>query len=273
MFLGKPLAVTAFCLSSCIFLSTHALAASPAACDAQGAYVGAFGGFLWPYHTDATQTGTAFYPPISGGTLHVKASGNVDSSTSGLGGVHAGYAWPSHLSISNWEMMSAAELEGYYFSTVQKTELFDPASRVPEHTFEDKLPTNSGVFLVNGVFDFNNGLTTLHPYVGAGVGAAIMSVSGADSEQVSPPELRVNHFNGSKSDSSWVFAAQAKAGVRWYLNQQWRLLAEYRYLYLSSSDYTFGPTQYPSHVATSKWNLRINDLGYSEGVVGVEYAL
>jgi hypothetical protein len=49
--------------------------------------------------------------------------------------------------------------------------------------------------------------------VGAGIGAGVLSISDADSLQVSPREPGINHYNSNRNSSDVTFAAQVKAGL------------------------------------------------------------
>ena len=108
------------------------------------------------------------------------------------------------------------------------------------------------------------------------MGAAITSVSKADSAQYSPgaPELSpyINHFNSNTNASSSSFAAQAKVGIRAEIFDQISVFAEYRYLYVSATNYTFGSTVYPGiHSQTSVWDSHFSASNFHSGVLGFEY--
>jgi hypothetical protein len=47
--------------------------------------------------------------------------------------------------------------------------------------------------------------------------------------------------------------------------------AEYRYLSVDSTDYTFGSAVYAEHSLTNNWNLMSDSMGIHNGLVGVEY--
>jgi opacity protein-like surface antigen len=241
-----------------------------------GIYAGAFGGWAHSGNNNIAQNGIAFYSIARGGPLIVKAKGNAGGS-SGVGGLHIGYEWPawpqsSDSSVSN--LTPAIELEGYYFKNTQRGTLLNPTIRIPKHTFHDSFPMDTGVFLANSILTFNTPYVTwLSPYLGAGIGAAVISISGANSKQVNPLEPGINHFNSNTHASSWTFAAQLKAGLRFNLSNNWRLFAEYRFLQLSPTNYTFGSTQYPTHVPTSKWNVNFGSMINNMGTAGIEYSI
>lgn len=237
-------------------------------------YVGAFGGGGYSNYGSLSQRGIAFFSAERGGPLNVNATGNANNKSAWIAGLHAGREWQGW-SICNgcqpWCLSPAGELEGYYLNSRISGLLDNPTTRLPEHLFDDSFKMNTGVLLVNSVWTFSNPCLFVQPYVGVGVGAAIISLYSANSPQVSPPEPGVNHFNSNTNDSDWAFAAQAKAGLRFNVARNWRLFAEYRYLYLNSTNYQFGSTQYPTHAATTKWDVHVGSMGYNLGSLGIEY--
>lgn len=238
----------------------------------RGVYLGAFGGGGHYENNSFTQQGTALYGPNNGGPLSVNAKGNTDTSAIIIG-MHVGYEWLGWLLNTDkpcWKLVPAAEFEGYYLGNKLSGQLSNPTTRLPEHLFEDSFQMNTGVFLANSVWVFKSPYK-IDPYFGAGIGAAILSFSNANSVQVSPAEPGINHFNSNPNASSWAFAAQAKAGLRFNLSEHGRLFAEYRFLYLSSTDYTFGSTVYPTHIPTTKWKVNFASMHYNMGAIGFEY--
>src|SRR5205085_8808748 len=109
----------------------------------------------------------------------------------------------------------------------------------------------------------------LTPYLGGGIGAARVGVSGANSLQIAPPEAGVNHFNSDPDSSAFTFAAQLKAGVRMALGPNAFVFGEYRYLYVGSADQTLGSTVYPNHAATSPWTFTLDASSYSLATAGI----
>lgn len=145
-------------------------------------------------------------------------------------------------------------------------------TRLPAHLFDDSLPIHAGVFLVNSVFTLDNlRCSYLHPYIGGGIGGAVLSVSGADSFQQTPPEPDVNHFNSETDASADAFAAQVKAGIDVTLTNHFSLFAEYRYLFIGPTRFNFGSTVYPGHVATSPWSVNVDSMHYNLGTVGIKF--
>jgi len=264
LFISAPVALACFLAFSS---NASATVSMP-----NGTYIGLLGGIGYSGNNAASQKGTAFFSSSRGGPLYVNANGDV-SGNSGILGLHVGYAW-SGWQHSAWTFIPAAELEGYYLHNTQSGHLINPTARLPEHNFFDSFPMSTGVYLVNAVFTFKNPANErIDPYVGIGIGGAHVSISGANSAQTSPAEPGVNHFNSDTGASSWLFAAQAKAGLHIGLSTHWSLFGEYRLLYLPSSSYTFGSTQYPTHVPTSRWSAGITDMFYNMGVAGLEYSV
>lgn len=242
-------------------------------------YVGAFGGGAGMSTGNMSQKGTAFLAEASGGPLAVNARGKSNDSSTWLVGGHVGYRWSSNLLenlSSEWMMAPATELEGFYLGrhTLKGSELNNGTTRLIEHNFHVSYPMSTGVFLVNAILNGHSSkFEKFHPYVGVGVGTAINPISGAVSTQLDPSEPGVNHYNSDTSDTALLLAAQPKVGVSFDVNQNMNVFAEYRFLYLSSSDYTFGSTVYPTHVATSNWNVKMGSQYYNMGTIGINYDL
>lgn len=250
--------------------------AFPLSSLAQGSnyYVGAFGGGGYSSNGGMTQNGIAFFDPSVGGALDVHARGHINNKSVWIAGVNAGYefnGWALCAGGNPWCLTPAAEFEGYYLNNRISGDLDNPTARLPEHLFHNSFKMNTGVLLANSVWSIKSPCTCLQPYVGVGVGAAIISLYDADSLQFGPPEFGVNHFNSGTSDNEWTFAAQAKAGLRFEIARNVKLFAEYRYLYLAPTNYRFGSTQYPTHAPTSKWGVRVDSMNYNMGVAGIEY--
>ena len=133
---------------------------------------------------------------------------------------------------------------------------------------------HTGVFLINAVLKANHvDVGNFHPYLGVGFGTALIAISGANSTQTPPPEPGINHYNSRSSDTATAFAAAPKVGVSFDLMKSTSMFIEYRFLYLSATDYTFGSTVYPTHVATSNWDATIGSQYYNMGTIGFQYDL
>jgi opacity protein-like surface antigen len=252
---------------------TSALADDDCVCAPAGrTYVGVFGGGGCSSIANVTQLGTALFPPIQGGPLEVHATGRSGTQGVGLVGLQIGHEWSSSSEGCGWGLLPAVEVEGYYLAGTQRADLDNPGTRLPEHEFDDSFPMNNAVLLTNAVLSVRTPYKALTPYVGGGIGAACISISGADSSQVNPPEAGVNHFNSGPNSSSWGFAAQAKVGLRIALTDHAYLFTEYRYLYVGSTTYIFGSTVYPTHVPTTDWTVHFNDMSHHLGVGGIGFS-
>ncbi len=238
-------------------------------------YIGAFGGWGSSDNFDVRQSGVAFFttPPLLT-PLPVDATGDASFST-GFGGIHIGYEWitPHYKdTLWTWAVVPALEVEGIYFSHDIDSQVVNVNPRLGFHTFDDSFSAQGGLVLINGVLSFNHINSAWHPYIGLGLGAAILSLSSADSLQVVPPEPLVNHFNSGTSDDDWTFAAQAKAGLRYNISQNFRIFAEYRYLYMGNTNFTFGATRYPTHVETTSWEVDMDSISLNSGAIGIEFS-
>lgn len=257
--------------------ATAYAAGAPAISSTKSLYLGIFGGGGALMNDTITQQGTAFYTEAEGGPLAVKAKGNANGDSVWLVGTHIGYAAKNIMLTKNssaWNMTPAAELEGYYIgNSAFNTHLTNNTIRLPEHTFSANYPMHVGIFLVNAVFSFNDADgSKLHPYFGIGIGTGVASIQGAKSVQIAPAEPGINHYNSGTTDTSSTFAFQPKVGLRYDLNQHVSLFAEYRFVYLAATSYTFGSTVYDTHVPTSTWTVRMDALNYNLGLAGIRFS-
>lgn len=241
-------------------------------------YIGGFGGGLYSdNHTRIIQRGTAFFPEAVGGPLAVDARGNTRHNSVGFGGVQVGYEWlecPLYIGCTDWSISPTAEFEALWYSHKKRGDLINPTARLPEHDFHNSFPMNVGVYLFNGIFSLHNCcLGSFSPYVGGGIGAACISIRKARSTQISPAEPGINHFNSDRGDTSFTFAAQVKAGLRYNFCDRFHIFGEYRFLYLDSSRYILGSTNYPTHAPTSPWNIDVKDMTYNAFVFGLQFDL
>lgn len=242
-------------------------------------YFGIFGGGGTSNQVNINQYGTAFYSEASGGPLAVNAFGHTNSRNVGIVGGHIGYQWGDIFlnSLNNQASLSpAVELEGYYVGKSSFTghDINNDTTRLPEHDFLVTYPMSTGVFLANTVLNFNlANYARWRPYVGAGIGAAVASISQADSLQITPLEVDVNHYNGNPSDTVAAFAAQTKIGLNFAFSEHLSAFAEYRWLYIANTNYTFGSTVYPTHTPTSSWNANIGSQYYNLGAGGIRFTV
>lgn len=235
-----------------------------------GIYFGGFGGWGYLNKDSVTQTGTAFFSDENGGPLYVEAKGHSNSNSFGFGGLHIGYEWLPDVA-SKRKFIPAVELEGYYTAFTRKANLDNQTDRLDFHLFTDTFPMRIGTLLANALLSYDS--SCIVPYIGIGIGTGILSIHNAYSKQTDPLEEGINHFNSDTKALSWVFATQAKAGLRYVLAKYCRLFAEYRFLYLCSSDYSFGSTQYPTHVRTSRWKVDFSGMCQNMFAIGLDFTL
>lgn len=229
-----------------------------------GIYFGGFGGCGFS-SADVSQKGTAFLPASSGGTLSVDATGSLKDASFGFGGLHLGYEWNDISCI-----IPAIELEGFYYAKTQKAnDLVNDSIRLTHHDFSDTFPMRVGVVLADVLVAYANQYVS--PYIGLGIGAGITNIHDADSKQIKPLEVGINHFNSNTSASNTTFAVQAKGGLRFPITHYCRLFIEYRFLYFSPLNYTFGSTQYPTHAPTSNWNVRLSKFYQNLLSIGIDF--
>lgn len=238
--------------------------------DEPGVYLGAFGGVGATIATSLQQRGAVHINERF--NLPINARGSTSSSTSvGLGGAHVGYEWNRwNLGQSNWGVRPAVELEGIYIGK------HSPMGEMPVRPTAlgmqyVTVPTTVGMLLANAVFTFDTPYSTrIKPYIGAGAGAARVSIKGSDS--ANPSEPGINHFNSDPDASDWAFAMQLKAGVKAQINKKLSFFTEYRYVTIDSTRYKFGATDYPGlHLPTADWRVDMGRQKYNLFVAGLQY--
>lgn len=248
-------------------------------CECNRFYIGGFGGGLYSNSTKMSQMGTAYFTEAEGGPLAVDARGHTKKTSTGFGGVQIGYEWltcPLNFGCSNWSLAPTVEIEAFWYRHNKKGHLINSTDtdRLPEHDFVDTFHMHSGVYLANAILSLNNSCwRAFSPYIGGGIGASRINISDASSKQVDPPERGINHFNSKRNDSSWAFAAQAKAGLRYNFCQSFHIFVEYRYLFVDFSNYILGSTVYPTHAHTSPWNVKVKNIQYNAFAVGLQWDL
>lgn len=242
----------------------------------RGIYLGLFGGGGSSTSTSVRQSGAVLTTPPT----PVNARGTAGSTGVAIGGAHLGYEWGDlNFGESDWALRPAAEIEGYYLGSDLSAQLNSPNTPgVPNHWFSNTLPQKAGVFLANAVLSLKTPYSdAVFPYIGGGVGGAILSLDGATSEQINPPEPGLNHFNSNPNASSSAFAATAKVGLRGEVYERLSLFIEYRYLFIDASSYTFGSTigagtPFPNHSPTSDWGTKVGSQNFNMGVAGFEFS-
>lgn len=237
-------------------------------------YIGGFGGIGTANHFNVSQFGTAFFTEAEGGPLAVNAFGQLGNPSAPFFGAQLGYQAPeiNLKTDSVWKMKLAAELEGYTMSHRSfHGILSNNTERIPEHTFNVSYPLHRTVFLGNAILNFIHPRFIMHPYIGLGIGNALVRIAEATGMQSNPIEANVNHYNAKSSDSVSVFAGQLKVGFSYELTSHMAFFADYRRLYLASSDFRFGSTVYPTHVETSHWQVKLSSQKYNLANIGLKF--
>lgn len=250
-------------------LSLHALPQE----DSEGLYIGAFGAVGSSTSASLQQRGAVLLPPPSPlPRLPIDARGSTNSKSVTAGGIHLGYEWKRWNldSDSSWGLKPAAEIEGVYIGK------HSPLGEMPIMprflgTQYVTIPMTAGVFTANAVFTLQTPYSDrIFPYLGIGIGMASLSIRGADS--ANPSEPGINHFNSDPDASDTAFAFQFKVGVKAEIYEELFLFAEYRYLSIDSTSYTFGATDYPGlHFPTTPWNVNLGHQQYNLFVAGLQY--
>ncbi len=236
--------------------------------------------------------------------LPVAQSGHSTHESSTVFGGQIGYEWGNGSGLA-----PAIEVEGLYLTADQNADLENEDDEIPTkiavihdgvkttvtdraelsmvqhhgelaegpHTFNNTANMKVAMFMLNGVMSYH-ATSKLTPYVGVGFGMALVNMKDAVSLQTGPGGVEktggrddVNHFNSKDSAKDSVFAAQAKAGLRFQISGKTSLFAEYRYVNLASTDYTFGATIYPDHAPTDAWIVEHGSMHLHNGLVGIRF--
>ncbi|NYT85612.1 outer membrane beta-barrel protein [Pusillimonas harenae] len=234
-----------------------------------GFYMGVFGGLGSAASASMQQKGAVHLNQHL--SLPINARGATGDTRVGMGGVQAGYDWGRRgLGGGKWGLKPAVEIEGFYIArhTAVGEMPVTPRFLGTQYVY---FPTSTGVVLANAVLTFKTPYSDkVFPYLGVGAGAAFISVKNSDS--ANPSEPGINHFNSDPDASSTAFAMQFKVGVKGQLSRHLYLFTEYRYLSISSTSYTFGPTDYPGlHLPTASWDVGLGRQRYSFVVAGLQY--
>lgn len=260
-----------------LFLSVYpllaglALAAAPQNDQEGGFYIGMFGGLGTAESASLQQRGAVLLPPGSPlPILPVDAKGSTNSKGLAAGGIHVGYEWKRWDLGSHWGLRPAAEMEGLYLGKHSPVGEMPVMPRVLGTQYVT-IPMTAGVFLANAVFTLQTPLTDkVLPYVGVGIGMASLSIHGSDS--ANPSEPGINHFNSNPDASDSAFVFQLKLGLKSEVYQNLFLFAEYRYISINSTSYTFGATDYPGlHLPTTEWHVDLGHQQYNLFIVGLQY--
>lgn len=259
--------VSAAALCVCVF-DAGSSAAEDIARD-EGAYLGVFGGIGTSFATRLQQRGKVHISEHI--FLPINALGSTSNTSVELGGMQLGYEWgPWRADGSGWALKPAVELEGIYIGE------YAPVGEMPVHptalgTQYVTVPSRVSLGMANAVFTFDTPYSDrVSPYLGFGVGAALVSIKGSDS--ANPMEPGINHFNSDPDESDTAFAMQMKVGLRARVSKNLHLFTEYRYLMIENTRYTFGATDYPDrHLPTDAWQVDMGHQEYNLFVVGLQY--
>jgi opacity protein-like surface antigen len=299
-------------LTTALLVGCTTLSATAAYAQEGGMFVGIFGGIGSTASQSIEQTGTA-HKEFAGDRefegryylydLPVRLDGRNVREMSTLVGGHLGYGW----AVSS-ALKPAFEVEGLYLTAGQEAALVNAADEVitnitviqdgakqlvtrpnerhmvehhgglaaGSHTFLNTSTMQVALFTLNGVVSYSKG-GRWTPYVGAGVGMAVVHLDGAVAIQTGPGGVEssgaagqvVNHFNSRDEASDVALAAQAKAGVRYRLSARTALFVDYRYVHLAPTVYTFGSTIYPDHAPTDAWIVRNGSMRLHHALAGL----
>lgn len=273
----------------------------------RGLYVGTFGGIADVGGQDLRQLGTAYrrgdfaLPGFRDFDLRVDVEGRITSRSAGnpLIGVQVGYSFDDGQS----RFVPSVEIEAMYLSTRRQAALINPADEIVanvgkgagqemladprplvgaeygagSHRFDDGMRMHTGLVMANAVFGYRV-RRRVEPYVGAGVGLAVMVMRNATSYQTDPfgpieqtqdTHEDVNHFNSDRNDTRVTFAYQTKVGLRVRITNRVSTFAEYRFIHMAATDFDFGATRYTGHAPTDRWSLHSGATGVHAGIAGL----
>ncbi len=261
-----------FLLFAAALVSLRHSAAADVSPTEAGPYIGIFGGIGSSSVTSLQQTGAVYLnPPHSYPKLPVNAKGPTDTNNDiFVAGIQIGYEWDRPTFTSGWGILPAVEFEGLYIGE------HSPIGEMPVRprflgTQYVEIPLTTGVALANAVLTLKTPYSDrIFPYLGLGVGAAFTFINGSDSSN--PSEPGINHFNSDPDASDIAFALQAKAGIKAKIHKNVFLFLEYRYLFIDSTSYTFGSTDYPgAHLPTTSWRVDLGRQEYNLFTAGLQY--
>lgn len=178
------------------------------------------------------------------------------------------HTWRKLLSTENNEpFKSSADFETFNInSTHSATNINDVSARLPEYAFQVRYPTKTKIFLARGTLKVHNpNWKTLHPYVGMGLGSALMSLSGMNTQSTEAP---VYPLNSEANLSKWVLSFQPKIGMNLDLNQRTSLFIEYRYLYAAQNQLAFN-SLFNSSLNSPSANAWHSNMG----TVGIKFSI
>lgn len=232
-------------------------------------YIGIMGGTGALADTTLRQQGGVYLTPSR--ILPVDAQGSTGHTGTWFAGIQAGYEiGTQRWSGGSWEAKPALEAEALWLGH------HTPVGNMPIRprflgTQYVKLPMDAQLLMANAVVSLKTPYSqSVQPYAGIGIGAAFLSISGADS--ANPTEPGINHFNSGTNASATALAAQFKLGLRAQLQSNLSWFVEYRLISINPTNYTFGATDYPGlHLPTKPWQVSMGRLNYNLFVMGLQY--
>jgi opacity protein-like surface antigen len=237
---------------------------------------------------DASRTVVDTMVPWAGVSSHVAPFGsapswfNNDNKTIFNYGGGVGYHWTKSfrtdvtLDRRNPDNYHGRGSYAYEYQTNTTPVVTQPTNTRVMGTIVDEAAVKSGALLLNGYYDIGTyrGFT---PYVGGGLGMALLSVNrhGSSAEQycsynaaavspavACPPSnyAALSHGTASGRTSQLAFAASATAGVSYSLTSNTALDVNYRYLFINGTDVTAGNSK-----------LHIGDIGEHQLRTGLRW--
>jgi opacity protein-like surface antigen len=137
--------------------------------------------------------------------------------------------------------------------------LLDPVASIPGSivtSTDDRLSTRGGAILLNAYYDMPTEWHSFTPYVGAGLGFAMLSVDRKNSTVETAYDTGVpttaTQFSShdSSSENAMSFAAMATVGASYRLSDITELDLNYRYLYIDGVDASVKVNGHSSNVET-----------------------
>lgn len=268
-------------------------------------YVGAFGGLANVGGQDVRQRSTAYrradfaLPGFRDFDLQVNVEGRTRSRHDPLVGLQVGHRFDDGRS----RIVPALEIEAIYLASDRRTNLVnstdeivtnigmgdgqkalaDPRPLIAEeygagrHRFDNRMQMRAHLIMANAVLGYQLS-DRFEPYVGGGVGAAVVGMRRAVSYQTNPfgpieqttdTHEDVNHFNSDPNETRLTFAYLAKAGLQMRLTGQISSFIEYRFIHMNGADFEFGATQYTGHATTDRWSVHSGGMGVHAAIAGL----
>lgn len=268
-------------------------------------YVGAFGGVANVGGQNVRQRSTAYrredfaLPGFRDFDLQVDVEGRTQSRHDPLIGVQLGHRFSGGPS----RVVPGLEIEAMYLSSDRRANLVNPTDEIVtnvgtgvgqnaladlrpliskeygagRHRFDNRMRMRAGLVMANAVLGYRLS-DRFEPYVGGGVGVAVVGMRRAVSYQTNPfgpieqttdTNEDVNHFNSDPNDTRLTFAYQAKAGLQVRITDRISSFVEYRFIHMNGADFDFGATRYAGHAPTDRWSVHSGGMGVHAGIAGL----